>query len=369
MDNLKKTLNNSAAGGIVGTFTGNPIVGTVAGALSSGFNSLKNKFTAPRPQKAVEPSQQTTKKSVTGNSTKTWETTGGNTSGNIGSLASSYNQATNPSISNLYNSSLKYGSGGVTDPSIYTQSSERLARDTNQALADAALSPDQTKSYFEGRTGMIQDLASKRAANLSSVMDQNRQQQQLGLAGVKQAFDIAQPRTIGPSDMVYNALQSNDDINNRNQSSAFTRNFNVGQNNAASDLGAQSVGNATKIAKLDESQKLLGGLFNGQNNLGLVPLNEWKNKIQALASSGQISSLVTALNGIAEQLPEGSQKQELLKGLQGDLSNMSPLAIQKALEAASAQIGTQNTAIQNVIGGNQGGNQTGFTGYTNGGAF
>ena len=55
--------------------------------------------------------------------------------------------------------------------------------------------------------------------------------------------------------------------------------------------------------------------------------------------------------------------------MQGDLSNMSPLAIQKALETASAQIGTQNTAIQNVIGGNQGGNQGGFTGYTNGGAF
>ena len=169
--------------------------------------------------------------------------------------------------------------------------------------------------------------------------------------------------------MIYNALQSPDEINNQNMSSGRGRVFNSGVINAQAGLGAQSVENQTKIAKLDESQKFLGGLFNGQTNLGLVPLNEWKNKIQALASSGQISSLVTALNGIAEQLPEGSQKQELLKGLQGDLSNMSPLAIQKALETASAQIGTQNTAIQNVIGGNQGGNQGGFTGYTNGGAF
>ena len=31
----------------------------------------------------------------------------------MGSLSSSYNQAVNPSISNLYNSALRYGSGGV----------------------------------------------------------------------------------------------------------------------------------------------------------------------------------------------------------------------------------------------------------------
>ena len=80
---IKKTLNNSTTGGIVGTFTGNPIVGTVAGALSSGYNSLKNKFSAPRPQKAVEPSQQTTKKTTTGDRTKTWDNTGGNTNGII----------------------------------------------------------------------------------------------------------------------------------------------------------------------------------------------------------------------------------------------------------------------------------------------
>lgn len=331
------------------------------------FNPNKNvtdKFSAPRPQKAITPETPATK-ATGGTST---QTIGGTKTGSTkttttspwaqkpqaGSMASTYNKNANPSIANLYNSALQYGSGGVTDPSRYTQASERLARDTNQALADAALSPDQTKSFFEGRTGMIQDLASKRAANLSSVMGENRAQQELGLKGVGQAFEMAKPQTISPTDMAYSPLQGINEINQANQASGFGRVARAGQLGAIQGLGGQTVENQARQQKLNESQQFLSGLFGNYTNLGLVPLNEWKNKIKALGSSGQIASVVTALNAVAEQMPEGSQKQELLKGLQGDLSNMSPSTIQKALETASAQIGTQNTAIQNVI--NQGQN-------------
>ena len=166
------------------------------------------------------------------------------------------------------------------------------------------------------------------------------------------------PQSIGPTDYAYDPLQGAGAAN-QGAGSAFDRVSRAGALGAAQTLGGQQVSQQADIGTIQNVQGTLNGLFTGYTNFGLVPLNEWKNKINALTSSGQLAALQTTLAGAAAQLPDGDIKNQLQQA-SGNLANSSPAAIKSALDAAIAYKQAQQSGAQSAISGGvpQGGGQS-----------
>lgn len=177
------------------------------------------------------------------------------------------------------------------------------------------------------------------------------------IAASSKLLDTSLPQAIAQGSSVINPLTGQ-------QLAGFSpkeASFNAGIYQNATSQGQNYAANQVNQQKLDQAGQFLNGIISGTGyqSLGLVPANVWKNQILKNLSNEQINSLQTSLNAIAQLLPEGNQKNELLKASTGDLANSNPAAIQAALTAASGFLGSQNNAIIQQYGGVQNGSQTG----------
>lgn len=213
------------------------------------------------------------------------------------------------------------------------------------ALRNNLSNRTQTTTNDTNTTGQINTLGNLAVSSASAGVNAAAANRESRVNALSSLFNMAAPKTLSPTDYAYSPIDDINSINEGNQSSTYGRTFNAGQAAGTQALGTQSVNNDVKIGTINNTQSVLNGLFSGYTDFGLVPLTEWKNKIAALTSSGQIASLQTLLNSVASQVEDGSIKQQL-QSVSGNLANSSPSTIQAALNAAKAYITAQQGAIR-----------------------
>lgn len=246
-------------------------------------------------------------------------------------------------------------------PSYYADQLNKTTQDINNLTNEKAPSIAAPLDKF-GIGGIGRRLSDAQLADYTARLAPLEQTQSLN-AGLVTG---TRPQTLSPTDMSYSQFSSPSDINSSNQSSTHGRVFNAGQIAGTQSLGSQDVGYSQQTHQLDNAQGILNGLFQGYTDFGLVPVNEWKNRIATLTSNGQLAGIQVALANAAQSLPDGSAAKAKLLAM-GDLANSSPHAIKQALETAKLAIQGQQAAGRTTAG--QAHSTGSFSGMANGGAF